>query len=307
MYRTSFVDAVPLAEYPHMLEMYSLPRAGGFAYSNLGYLVYAAALEVRTGRDYRAWLDANVFRPLGMMHTFTRTSRARMADLAYGHVWSVRGWKTIDPKPDALMNAAGGVVTTPRDMARWLQAQIGVHRSAFPGAAFTEAQSPVPIAARAGIAILANADTATFELTSALMREFFDALTGKTPSRTASQFAAQYERNLQQTHEREALAIQRVRAANIWHGWMWKPTAQELAPYAGRYVSDRLGTMDVRVEDGMLRAHLGFTIFDLEPAAAGLFGATSSDDLLPMPFAFRSGASGRPSALLWGSREFDRR
>ncbi len=40
-----------------------------FLYSNTGYNLLAAAVAKVTGQSFRAWSDANLFRPLGMKHT----------------------------------------------------------------------------------------------------------------------------------------------------------------------------------------------------------------------------------------------
>lgn len=62
-FRTAYSDRVPAADYARLLATGSEARAPGFDYSNLGYLLYGAALELKTGRDWRDWLDEALFRP----------------------------------------------------------------------------------------------------------------------------------------------------------------------------------------------------------------------------------------------------
>ncbi len=125
-FRTSYIGAIPLRDHPRLLSAYSTVREPGFAYRNIGYLIYAAALEERTGRDWRAWLDAEILRPARLSRTTSRPSRFAPAELPVYHQW--RGgddWEVFQTKSDALMHAAGGLVSSPNDMARWLSLQLG--------------------------------------------------------------------------------------------------------------------------------------------------------------------------------------
>jgi CubicO group peptidase (beta-lactamase class C family) len=124
-YRTAYTDAVPSRDYPAILAAYSSARAPGFDYANLGYLIYGAALETRTGRDWRDWLDAEVLRPAGLTHTGARASLFRASELPLYHQWlGGSDWSTYPTKDDDVMHAAGGLVISPNDMARWLQVQL---------------------------------------------------------------------------------------------------------------------------------------------------------------------------------------
>lgn len=123
-FRTAYSDRVPSADYERLMETGSEARPAGFQYSNLGYLVYGAALELKTGRDWRDWLDQALFQPAGMTRSGARTSR--FDGVPSYHRWmGDRGWDVFPGKPDDLMQAAGGLVVSPRDMARWLEIQLG--------------------------------------------------------------------------------------------------------------------------------------------------------------------------------------
>ncbi len=147
---TAYVRAVPAADYPRTLEACAKPRPPGFKYSNLGYIIYGAALEARTGRPWQAWLRREVFTPLGLSHAFARASGVPFETLTWRHQWSSQGWRQYPPKPDATMHAAGGVVISARDMGRWMQVNL---REAPVGAS-----GPSPASFRA-----AHARTATDE------------------------------------------------------------------------------------------------------------------------------------------------
>lgn len=122
--RTAYTDEVAVAAYPRLLETGSKPTKAEFRYANLGYLIYSAALKVRTGRDWKAHQQDIIFRPLGLTETYTRSSLVPVADLAWGHRWNGSEWLVVRPKDDAVMHAAGGTFISSRDMARWIRIQL---------------------------------------------------------------------------------------------------------------------------------------------------------------------------------------
>ena len=105
----------------------SEPGPRTFVYDNLGYVVAALAMERATGRDWQDLLKSEVFQPLGMTHTTARVSEAEAArwPMASPHMTLPEGVQRIpNLKLDNTMHAAGGILTTPEDLARWLQAQL---------------------------------------------------------------------------------------------------------------------------------------------------------------------------------------
>jgi CubicO group peptidase (beta-lactamase class C family) len=126
---TAHVRDVPAAEYPALLATEVAPRAAGFRYANIGDLIYGAALEAATGRNWRDWLDATVLRPLALDGVSPRTSAIPDARLGWNHQWDGTRWRTLRPKPDALMHAAGGLVASPEAMARWMRANLGTGKA----------------------------------------------------------------------------------------------------------------------------------------------------------------------------------
>jgi CubicO group peptidase (beta-lactamase class C family) len=129
----AYVRDVAPSEYPTLIERYAVPRRDGFQYDNLGYNIYAAALEARTGRNWRDWLDEKVLSPLNMRATSGRTSDYAATTIAWSHQragdsidgWPrADGWYVIPPKTDGMMQSAGGLMTSANDMAMWLEAQL---------------------------------------------------------------------------------------------------------------------------------------------------------------------------------------
>jgi CubicO group peptidase (beta-lactamase class C family) len=142
---TAYVRDVPAAEYPALLASEVTPREAGFRYANIGDLIYGAALEASTGRNWRAWLDGALLGPLALEGISPRTSTVTAAHLTWNHQWDGTQWRVLPPKPDALMHAAGGLVASPRAMARWMQLNLGIvdPNGVFTAAALQRSQRPI--------------------------------------------------------------------------------------------------------------------------------------------------------------------
>jgi CubicO group peptidase (beta-lactamase class C family) len=124
----------------------SKPIEPKFKYDNVGYVAAALVLERVTGKNWQDLLASEVFAPMGMQRTTAYMSRASAWPLAaaYDIDREVRMHRMTFAKNDATMHAAGGLVTTPRDLARWLEANVNAGRvggqQVLPAAAFAEAQ-----------------------------------------------------------------------------------------------------------------------------------------------------------------------
>ena len=132
----TYVRDVAPSEYPVLIQRHAVPRPDGFQYDNLGYNIYAAALEAKTGKNWRIWLKEKVFSPLGMTATSGRTSDYPAEKIAWSHQradaapdgWPrADGWYLFPPKTDGMMQSAGGLMTSSNDMALWLEAQLKGH------------------------------------------------------------------------------------------------------------------------------------------------------------------------------------
>lgn len=116
----------------HRLVAASTPSAeaplGTFDYTNIGYNIASVWLDRIDAKPWQAQLRERIFAPLRMTHT---TARASEAD--------ARGWTVAKPysfiaadrklplylrKTDATMHAAGGMLSSAPDLARFLVAQL---------------------------------------------------------------------------------------------------------------------------------------------------------------------------------------
>ena len=110
---------------------------GRFDYSNLGYNIASAWMDRADGRPWQDSMHARVFAPLGMRHTTARASEAEARGWTVALPYSARTAAPSTPlylrKTDATMHAAGGVLSTAPDLARFLQAQLAAARGAPAG------------------------------------------------------------------------------------------------------------------------------------------------------------------------------
>jgi D-alanyl-D-alanine carboxypeptidase len=89
-----------------------------WAYSNPGYLLLGNIIEKASGQSYWAFLEERVFKPLGMQATRSSEPAAIIPGRAAGYEWTGNSFKN---RPALTENAyaAGSIVSTPRDLAKW--------------------------------------------------------------------------------------------------------------------------------------------------------------------------------------------
>jgi CubicO group peptidase (beta-lactamase class C family) len=117
-----------------------------YQYGNIGYNVATLAMDAATGKSWRTVLDQRIFQPLGMHNTSTYISAFPTDSYAMPYTFAPaqRGFERVRfGKFDDNMQSAGGIVTTPVDMGRWLVANINNGRvdgqQVIPAAAFRKA------------------------------------------------------------------------------------------------------------------------------------------------------------------------
>lgn len=119
------------------------PKGRVFDYSNLGYNVAAFAMDAVTHESWKETLARLLFTPLGMSGTSAYVSKVSRDKLAMPYRTTPTGFaRTYFGKSDANMQSAGGLMTTPLDMGRWLEAHINGGRiggkQVLPAAAVAE-------------------------------------------------------------------------------------------------------------------------------------------------------------------------
>jgi len=88
-------------------------------YDNSGYFLLGAIIEKVSGQTYAAFLQQRIFTPLGMTHTAYEGHERRAFPHAQGYSPDATGWR---PSPRLSMTqpyAAGALVSSVDDLARW--------------------------------------------------------------------------------------------------------------------------------------------------------------------------------------------
>jgi CubicO group peptidase (beta-lactamase class C family) len=144
IFRTAFSGEQTNDQLVKLLAAHPAAKTGrDYVYGNVGYNIAALAMDATLGESWRDVLQRLIFQPLGMTSTSAYVSRAPRDRLAQPYRWEPTGFARAPyNKGDANMQAAGGLVSTAADMARWLEAHIngGVvdGRRVFPASAIAE-------------------------------------------------------------------------------------------------------------------------------------------------------------------------
>lgn len=90
-----------------------------WAYNNTGYYLLGLIVEKASGKSYWEFLDERIFRPLGMTATRSSEPKAIIPNRARGYGWVENRYVNIDPLTTTAAGAAGAIVSTVLDMAKW--------------------------------------------------------------------------------------------------------------------------------------------------------------------------------------------
>jgi len=105
---------------------------GTFNYGNLGYNVATLLIERRLGRSWQEIVETEVLEPLGLRRTIARGLAGARRDWAFASPYdSARpeaGERLYLVKEDDTMQSAGGMFSTARDLARWIQVNLAAAR-----------------------------------------------------------------------------------------------------------------------------------------------------------------------------------
>jgi len=128
-----------LAEQP------AAEQGRAFRYGNLGYNIASLAIDRAVKGHWQDVLQTRIFAPLGMRSTSARLSTLDRTRLAMPYSSIDSGFVRIPyAKGDENMHAAGGIISTAADLARWVEANLNQGRidgrQAIPAAAVADAQ-----------------------------------------------------------------------------------------------------------------------------------------------------------------------
>lgn len=98
-----------------------------YRYNNSGYFLLGAIIEKISGQSYANFLEQRIFKPLGMRDSYYEGFGNSTAPVAAGHSRSAQGFGAARPLSMTQPYAAGSLVSTVDDLARW-DAAIGAGR-----------------------------------------------------------------------------------------------------------------------------------------------------------------------------------
>ena len=99
-----------------------------YEYSNLGFALLGTIITNVSGQPYQQFMMDNIFKPLGMNHTYWDYTKVPAKDLAHGYRWINNDWQEEEPEPDGSWGSMGGLITTIEDFTKYMN----VHLSAWP-------------------------------------------------------------------------------------------------------------------------------------------------------------------------------
>jgi len=124
--RTAYTGEFDRPTLLRLLRHHGPSRAGrNFEYGNLGYNVAGFVLETKAGAPWQDLVTRSVLQPLGMRETVSRISAVPARALAMPHAMEGGRLQRVPLyKSDRTMHAAGGHLTTARDLARFVIAHL---------------------------------------------------------------------------------------------------------------------------------------------------------------------------------------
>lgn len=141
-FRMAYSGAIQENELQQLLTDVTVARSapGQYKYDNLGYNIYGMALQQHLHKKWQDVLNEKIFVPLGMTRTTAYVSLAEKSKWPIARPYFAYGEKGLRKlyleKKDNTMQSAGGLLTTPSDIAKWLQVQLNEgklkNRQVFP-------------------------------------------------------------------------------------------------------------------------------------------------------------------------------
>jgi len=146
IWRTAFTGDHDNARLKDLLQYHGSNGLGhAYRYTNLGYNIAGLIIDDVTHGKWQDAIATNVLRPLGMSRTTAYVSRVDSAQRAMPYEWEPAGPQRLHySKADGNMQAAGGLVSTAADFAKWLEMQLNQGRvggkQVFPARVIAETQ-----------------------------------------------------------------------------------------------------------------------------------------------------------------------
>ncbi|MEQ8907726.1 MAG: serine hydrolase domain-containing protein [Vicingaceae bacterium] len=107
-----------------------------FLYTNFGYYLFDYLLQEELGKSWKELLKEKIFNPLGMENTTAFVSKVPKQKLALPHSGVIKGEVKVSllQKSDEQMHAAGGLMSTTEDAAKYLSFYLNKGSGIYPEA-----------------------------------------------------------------------------------------------------------------------------------------------------------------------------
>jgi D-alanyl-D-alanine carboxypeptidase len=90
-----------------------------YSYCNTGYFLLGSIIEAAGGKPYAEFLDERIFLPLEMTATRVYNEKELVPNRASGYEWAEEKWRNADYISMTWPFAAGALVSTVLDLAKW--------------------------------------------------------------------------------------------------------------------------------------------------------------------------------------------
>jgi CubicO group peptidase (beta-lactamase class C family) len=91
-----------------------------YEYSNYGFAILGRVVTTVSGKPYEDYVSEHILSPLGMTSTTLHPSKVAAERLAIGYRWEDERWKEEPALPHGSFGAMGGMLTTVRDLSRYV-------------------------------------------------------------------------------------------------------------------------------------------------------------------------------------------
>lgn len=146
-FRTAYTGQYDANVILALLSNYSKPISPEFRYSNIGYIIAGYAMEKATGETWQQIIERKVLTPLGMKNTSSFASKAKASgNFALPYLSENGSFTQLPYKEDNTMHAAGGMVSSAEDLAKWVIVNMNAGKfegkQIFPAKSLEEILSP---------------------------------------------------------------------------------------------------------------------------------------------------------------------
>jgi D-alanyl-D-alanine carboxypeptidase len=93
----------------------------GWDYSNTGYLLLGLVIEA-ADKPYVEAVRSRILEPVGMTQTYLSDLEPAVVDVVHGYAWFDEAWVDVTGWNRGWADSAGGIVSTPSDLALFIRA-----------------------------------------------------------------------------------------------------------------------------------------------------------------------------------------